>query len=395
MRTAIALLTLAPLLQAGCAVDAPMAHRWPPVDALPELDQLPDPFAMRDGSRVRTPADWRRRRAEIIAMLAHYEYGHTPPPPDNLRAVDVSTTSVLQGRGRLRRTTLEMGPDHRVRVRIGIYLPTRPAGPVPVLLSVEPVWDESLQPVADLALRRGYAFAGYVPQDLDPDDDDRTNGVHPLYPEYDWATLAAWAWGAMRLLDYLNTLPEIDTDRVAITGHSRCGKTALLAGALDARFALVAPHASGCGGAASHRIDGPKCETLPMITEPERFHYWFHPRLRTFAGKEARLPFDQHFLRALVAPRPVVSIDGLDDLWANPLGTQQIGRATQPVYDFLGVAHRNVAHFRPGGHDTTLEDWRVLLDYCDHFLRGKPRPHTPTRLPDPDAPRPFRWQAPE
>lgn len=372
-----------------------MAKRWPTVAELPELDDLPDPFVMRDGSRVKSRDDWRRRREEIAAMLAHYEYGHMPRPPGNVRASDVTATTVLKGKGVLRRAVLQMGPGHKVRMNVGIYLPANADGPVPVLMAVEPMWLDHLLPIAELVVKRGYGLAGYERHDLDPDDADRTNGVHPLYPDYDWASIAVWAWGAMRLVDYLETLPEVDAKRLALTGHSRAGKTALLAGALDERIALVAPHCSGAGGAGSYRIVGQKAETLRSITNRKRFHYWFHPRLGEFGRQEKRLPFDQHFLKALVAPRPVVSLEGLEDHWANPLGTQQMWRATQPVYDLLGASDKNVLYFRSGGHDTTIEDWKVALDYCDKFLLSKPVPKIETHLPFPDAPIPFRWPTPD
>ena len=140
------------------------------------------------------------------------------------------------------------------------------------------------------------------------------------YPDHDWATLAVWAWGAMRAVDYLITLPQVDPRRIVITGHSRSGKAALLAGALDERIALVAPQGSGCAGAASYRFHGAGAETLADVTR--NFPYWFVPRLPAFAGKEERLPFDQHFLLALVAPRPLLTIDAEGDAWASPYGRQ-------------------------------------------------------------------------
>ncbi len=390
MRPTMALLVASAMGWAGCGKDRSMAIRWPSVEELPERNDLPDPFLMVDGSRVRSREDWQRRRQEIASMLAHYQYGHMPPPPGNIRVKIVSTQPLMQGNAVLRRVVLEMGPGHQARVNVGIYLPARTDRRVPVLMAVEPVWMEHLKPIAELALKRGYAFAGYERHDLDPDDADRSNGVHPLYPDHDWASVAVWAWGAMRLVDYLVTLPEVDGEKLALTGHSRAGKTALLAGALDERIALVAPHCSGAGGSGSYRIVGKKAETLALITDPKRFHYWFSPRLRKFAGKEDCLPFDQHFLKALVAPRCQVSLEGTGDHWANPLGTQQMWRATQPVYDFLGVPDKNVLYFRPGGHDTTVGDWEALLDYCDHFLMGKPLQPITSVLPFPEAKKPFR-----
>lgn len=358
--TAAALLALSALSTAA----------FPPAAQLPVLDRLPDPLVMANGQRVKTPEEWTQRREEIKEMLLYYEYGHVPPAPGNVRFEGVTDEAVFDGTARMLHGTLVMGPGDQIRVETGLCVPAKP-GKKPVLLALEPVWSPDLRSAAQLALQHGYIFAGYKKQDLDPDDEDRTNGVHPLYPDYDWATLAAWAWGASRVVDYLATRDDVDMAHIALMGHSRAGKTALLAAALDERIALAAPHGSGAGGAGSFRWCAKHAESLTMITSPKRFHYWFQPRLREFSGQENKLPFDQHFLRALVAPRAVVSMDGLNDLWANPLGTQLMGYAAQPVFDLLGVPEHNLMHFRPGGHDTTDEDWAALLRYSDYVFFGK------------------------
>jgi dienelactone hydrolase len=252
-----------------------------------------------------------------------------------------------------------------------MYMPAG-AGPLPVVLAVEPVWQDHLLPVAKLVAKAGYIFAGYERHDLDPDNADRSDGLHPLYPDYDWASLAVWAWGASRVVDYIEQTEAADATRIVLTGHSRAGKVALLAGALDTRIALTVPHGSGAGGAGSFRIVGQGAESLAAITEPDRFHYWFHPKLAEFAGNEELLPFDQHFLRALIAPRAVASIDGLDDRWANPDGTRAMCVAAQPVFAMLGAPRSNMACFRPGGHDMTLQDWDILLAVADNVLFQKP-----------------------
>lgn len=370
------------------------AEPWPSVDQLPVVEGLPDPFLMRDGSRVATLDDWRNRRDEIIDTLLHYEYGHVPPAPDNLRVNQESVEAALDGAAVLKRVTLFFGPGDGLRMRAGMYAPAAGDGPFPVILAIEPVWDAAFLPLARKMVERGYILAGYECFDLDQDNADRSDGVHPLYPDYDWATIAAWAWGASRMVDYLRTQDAVHSERIALTGHSRRGKTALLAGALDERIALVAPHASGAGGAGSYRIQPAKSETLDDITSPERFHYWFSPRLREFAGKEDRLPFDQHFLKALVAPRALISLEARDDLWANPLGTQQTHLAAQPVFDWLGAPDHNAFFIRPGGHDTTMDDWEALLDYADYVFFGRPTTKDFKMRPFPDAPKPFSWHAP-
>ncbi|GMV90292.1 MAG: hypothetical protein AMXMBFR82_00700 [Candidatus Hydrogenedentota bacterium] len=337
----------------------------------PQSSNLPDPLRFEDGTPVETPQQWEKRRDEIIALLLTIEYGHIPPAPDSIRAESESAERVEDVGATLHRANLMLGPHQDVPMQVGYYVPERGEAPFPVVLAVEPVWEEHLRPVAKLFAYAGYVFAGYQRHDLDQDNADRSDGVHPKYPDYDWASLAVWAWGAMRVVDFLETVESADVGRLAITGHSRAGKVALLAGALDTRIALTVPHASGAGGAGSFRITEKGVETLELITEPERFHYWFHPNLAKFAGRVDELPFDQHFLRALVAPRVVLSVDGLEDQWANPAGTRAMRDAAQPVFDFLGVPENNRAHFRPGGHDTTMEDWDVLLTVANEILKDQ------------------------
>jgi inosine-uridine nucleoside N-ribohydrolase/dienelactone hydrolase len=380
---------------AGVSFSPTLAYRdFPPVDALPVLDDLPNPYAMFDGTPVGAAANWPARRAELLAMVEHYQFGHQPPAPGNVAATLISETPVWEGAGVLERHRLTMGPENRVSMEIGFYRPADTTQKRGVLMAIEPVWDPEFLDVARQAVERGYIFAGYNQHDLDADNADRSDGVHAVYPDYDWATISAWAWGASRLMDYLQTRPDVDPAKFTLTGHSRRGKTALWAAALDERIRVVAPHGSGEGGTGSHRIQGDKAESLEMITRMDRFHYWFHPRLRTFAGKENQLPFDQHLVRALIAPRAVVSLDGLEDHWANPLGTQQMWRAAQAVFAYLGVPNNNRIYFRDGGHDWTPEDWKAYIDYCAHFFESSPVPVLDGKLPFPDAPAPMAWGTP-
>jgi hypothetical protein len=166
-------------------------------------------------------------------------------------------------------------------------------------------------------------------------------------------------------VDYLETLPEADKTRIAVTGHSRGGKAALLAGALDERIALTAPNNSGCMGAGCTRVphDGESLERIASV-----FPYWFSTRLAEFVGRETRLPFDQHSVKALVAPRALLSTEGLEDRWANPDGAQLTHDAAKPVFDFLGASDKIGIVFRPGGHGHTPEDWTTLLDFADRQL---------------------------
>ena len=149
-----------------------------------------------------------------------------------------------------------------------------------------------------------------------------------------------------------------------ISEHSRNGKTALLAGALDDRIAIVNPAGSGCAGAGSYLALGDDCEDLAALTERKRWWTWTHPDFEKWAGHEKDLPFDQHFLMGLVAPRPLLQTEGRDDLWANPEGTDASFSATQPIYGFLGVPERNGIHIREGGTLSGRRRFRGITGFC-------------------------------
>jgi len=331
---------------------------------------FPDPLVLENGTPVTTREEWGTRRGEMRDLLLRHQYGAIPSAPVPVNVAETLTEETQHNGATLfRAVRLAVGSENGFPARVEVYLPTGGAGPYPAILRVGLGC-----PVIQEINERGYIFACYENQDFDFDTlgNDKVGPAQAMFPDCDWGSLAAWAWGASHVLDYLLTLPEVDAQRVVITGHSRTGKTALLAGALDERFAMVVPNGSGCGGAAAYRRYGPECETLELITRPSRFASWFHRDFRRFADKESELPFDQHFLRALVAPRPVLSTDALGDLWANPIGTAAAWRAAQPVFDFLGVSGNNAMHFREGKHDQLPEDYHVLLDFADHHFFGRP-----------------------
>jgi hypothetical protein len=239
-----------------------------------------------------------------------------------------------------------------------------------VILTGDWGWQKTPDAIAKAILDRGYALAEFNRLELAPDNARRDCGLYLAYPDADFGSMAAWAWGFSRAVDVLQSLPQIDGRHIAITGHSRGGKATLLAGALDERIALVNPNASGCGGGAPFRDPDPKAETMAAITQ--KFPFWFAPRLRDFVGRETRLPFDQHALRACVAPRALLDTEGLEDLWANPPGARQMHDAALPVFALLGAADHAAIHFRPGKHEHNAEDWTALLDFADRVFKQKP-----------------------
>jgi hypothetical protein len=336
------------------------AFPFPEPDLLPSRPELPDALAMKDGTAVRTTADWERRRAEIIPMLLYYEYGRLPPPAAVSAAV-VSSEEIDGGTQENVRLTVTAENGGAADFGLSLQIPPAIAGPLPVILRGDLGWGPS--PIPGEVTRRGYMLAEFDRTALAADSADRSTGIYPLFPDCDCGALAVWAWGCHRAIDYLLTRADVDSRRLTITGHSRGGKAALLAGALDTRIALTAPHQSGTGGAAPYRMGRKESESLADIVT--RFPFWFHPRLREFAGREDRLPFDQHFLMALVAPRALLVTNGREDRWGNPAGTYQTYLAAKPVFDLLGRGDRIAIRDRDGGHEYNADDWRTLLDFAD------------------------------
>ena len=370
------------------------AAEFLPVDQLPAIAEMPNPFVLHDGAPVKTRDDWAKRREELRALILHYEFGQLPPPPGNVAGVEQASKAIeaINATERHILLTIDCGNDKKIEYDLYLTVPRGQQGPLPTIVKGDRCWGRVPEPIRDEIARRGYVLAEFDRTQIAPDKADRESGVYPIYPEYDWGAESAWAWGFQRTVDYLLTLKDVDAKRIIVTGHSRGGKAALLAGALDERIALTCPNGSGAGGAGSYRVLGAKCEDLDAVAK--RFPFWFNQRFQGFVGKVERLPFDHHSLRALVAPRAQLSTEALGDIWANPSGTQACYLGRKEVYKFLGAGQKIGIHFREGKHDQNAEDFAALLDFADQQLGGKTIPRSFERLAFPDAPRGFSWSAP-
>ncbi len=399
------------------------AAAFPKVADLPARHELPDPLVMLDGTRVTTKEDWfGKRRPELKALFQHYMYGELPPaPPGVIATIEHEDRRAFGGKATLKEIALAVGPAEAPPIRLLLVVPNRRKQPAPVFVGMNFCGNHAL--VADPQVRvptgwmypghpgvkdnrateagrngeaavwslrqsvdRGYAVATFYNGDVDPDRPDERGGLRPYLRTpagpHACGTVAAWAWGLHRAVDYLVTDKDLDPGRIAVVGHSRLGKAALLAAAFDERIALAVPHQAGCGGTAPSR--GTVGESVKQIND--HFPHWFCGAFKEFNGRPERLPFDQHCLAALVAPRPLLFSNAAEDTWANPEGQFRVLQAAEPVYRLLGAGglaaeampppgkllDGTLGYFiRPGRHSMTREDWGAFLDFADrHF--GKP-----------------------
>jgi hypothetical protein len=402
----------------------------PEVNELSVRNDLPDSMVMNDGTRVTTPEQWAKRRTEMRRILQYYAIGTMPPPPANVRGTKITNETVLDGAVKYRLVHLTFGPGDKLSLDIGIFSPAQ-GGPFPaiisqsgappgakplprlsqgpnqgrgqdVLLVVGPGTNSTTatnavagpgrrggapgfgggnaQSVAERnrnVFPRGYALVVFNPNDCaedttlrNPDGSwaFRNTRFFPAYPGYDWGILAAWAWGASRVADYLETDPAIDHARLIITGASRWGKSAMVAAAFDDRL-MGAPVVTGGGGIGAYRYAGPRnSETLDIMQK--KYPNWFSPHLHQFWGHRDKLPFDEHWFLALAAPRPFIALEGDSDTISLPDAVKHSILAAQPVYEFLGVKTNLGIHYSHHGHAFTEEDWTALMDFFDKTSRG-------------------------
>jgi len=389
---------------------------------------LPDLLTSETGSEVKTTRDWeKKRRPEVLGLFEQNVYGKVPEG-DFKQSHEILSHEPNALNGLAERYEISISIEKSSKVQsfdLLVYLPADAKGPVPVFMGLNfngnhtidtdtgiritqswvrnrdfpPIKDNQAKEYArgmgasrwplEMILERGYGLATVYYGDIDPDyDDSFQNGIHPLFyvsgqnmPEKDeWGSIAAWAWGLSRAMDYLESWNAIDPSRVIVMGHSRLGKTSLWAGASDERFAMVVSNNSGCGGAAlSRREFG---ETVGRINT--RFPHWFCKNFHKYNTRVSDLPVDQHMLIALMAPRPVYIASAEEDRWADPRGEYLSGYHAAAVYNLYKPILLELGspaidspvndtmigyHIRSGGHNVTKFDWQQYLDFADKNLR--------------------------
>ncbi len=362
---------------------------------------LPDPLVNAAGTPVASAAEWPVRRSELLELFRHHVYGRAPVGrPENMTITLVeSAAGVLEGAADRRQLRISWkGPGGAGGVNVVMLVPTRRARPVGCFLLIcnrppvnidptratrSPFWP------AEEIIARGYAIAAFHNAEIDPDQDDGfANGVHGVFAEPGkpraedaWATIAAWSWGASRAIDALVEQPGIDPQRIAVVGHSRGGKAALWCGAQDERVALTISNNSGCTGAAISR--GKQGERVAKINTT--FPHWFTTTYKQWNGREEHMPFDQHELLALLAPRLLYVASASEDVWADPQAEFRGCVAAAPVWTLLGQTGFTAStfpaaeapnhngrigyHLRTGKHDLTTYDWQRFADFADRHWK--------------------------
>jgi pimeloyl-ACP methyl ester carboxylesterase len=360
---------------------------------------LPDLLRGESGKKVRSAADWTEfRRQEILELFRENVFGRVPQTSfQQIFRITNEDKNAMNGAATLKQIDVIIQSDgDSLIIHLTLFVPNTVPKPVPAFLLIDNRGPANTDPTrvlksqfwpAEEVISRGYGIAVFYNADLDPDNDDGfKNGIHGLLDKGvrkpdSWGTIAAWAWGASRCMDYFEEDMDIDAEKIAVVGHSRGGKTALWAGAEDQRFAMVVSNESGCGGAAlARRRFG---ETVELINKS--FPHWFCENYKKYNGNEDYMPFDMHMLLALIAPRALYVASAADDLWADPKGSYLSLRYTSQVYKLFGkgtrlketmpplneqVVEGNLAyHVREGEHNLLLKDWNFFLDFADKVLR--------------------------
>ncbi len=380
--------------------------------------ELPSPWVTVAGERVKSREDWWAvRRPELLRLFEDKVYGRMYPRVEVLGRVIERSKGACHGMGERLQVEIVF-PDYPQApiLHLVIYLPIGTRRPVPCFLGLSfnglaASFDDPALPLSsawfpdedpgiiknratdacrgtgtgrwplEMILRRGYGLATLYYGDLEADHAAGfPDSLRALFQkeEREAGALNGWAWGLSRVLDVLEQIPEIDASRVALTGHSRLGKTALWAAACDSRFALVISNQSGCGGASlSKRNFG---ETLFVLSHVQT--HWFNESCQRHSGDPA-FPIDQHLLLSLIAPRPLFISSAEDDDGADPQGEFLSAFKASEVYQFLGVEGLTTSvrppvgcpvfsrlgyGIRSGQHGITPTDWAMHLDFADRHL---------------------------
>lgn len=369
------------------------------------LGNLPDPFLMKDGTRITDPAQWEARRAEMYKDVIELQYGTQPPKPEFLEVELIQ--SGWNGKAKnVQNYRITTGTKAcPVSFYMKVFLPAG-EGPFPAVVDGDLCWTYALDNAwRDAFLDEGIMLVMFNRTELANDiqhEGRRKGPLYNAYPEYTFGALGAWAWGFSRCVDALEILGLADMDNITFTGHSRGGKTAALAGALDPRASIVNPNETNAGACSCYRIhmsaireDGVEKPSETLADLHRNFDFWIGEDMADYTQREADLPFDCHMLKAMVAPRTLFISEAASDIWTNPVGTWMTTMAAKEVYKFLNASDDLYWYFRDGYHQHALQDVKMLVNLIKHKTEGRRLHADFFRLPFEEKPLIFDWKCPE
>ena len=380
-----------------------------------------------------TLEEWEMERKNILKLFEEHIYGAVPPPPDKLEVrLLAEKHGALNGLAYRReiRIYCKMNDGRVHDFDMLLYVPENASGKVPVFVGLNFNGNQANTPDDDVrltrgpahvakhwwrsavttddkrfekldswnfveAMQRGYAVATANFNEIFPDNpfgfaksiytlfktpEELAELPEPPIAPRNYGAISAWAWGLSRMMDVLEDIPEVDTEKAAVLGHSRLGKTALWAGVNDERFKLVISNNSGCMGAApSCRVYGERPGHLAYI---QRF--WFSDKFIEYADREDTLPVDQHQLLALIAPRTVYVASSSEDYGADPYGEFLSAKEAAGIWalyarendfpDSFPELNKSVGssvkyHCKTGGHSITAADWQHYYECADKLFK--------------------------
>ncbi len=367
---------------------------------------LPDVLKTFDGQSVTDAKTWNeKRRPELLKYIENEYYGRIPAMAPKVTWEVVSTEpNALEGKAIMKVLAGHMGSPDGPTIDVTLYTPADAKGPVPVLTNLTFSFagfggrgrrgrgtGGDVRPGSPAYLiGHGYGYATINYSSIETDREGQLNvniarklalapGQEAPAPD-EWGTIAAWAWGISRLMDYYQTDPSVDAKRIAITGTSRLGKTVTWAGANDQRIAMVIACCGGEGGAALARRN--YGETIAHLVTPTRYPYQFAGNYQKYAADPNTSAVDTHCLVALMAPRPILLSTGIRDGWSDPYGEFLAAVAATPAFKLLGkqgmdsdqytntgemVGHELSFLMTNGGHGSS--DWDLWLKFMDTYLK--------------------------
>lgn len=349
----------------------------------------PELLTFADGTKLTGADDWIKRRKEIVDILSKEEYGFLPPAPVQVQGeAERLKERCCSGHAYEEIITLSFDtPKGEFSFPMRFFVPNKDKKyPLIIMINFSADRYHKYCPVEEI-IDNGFALAQIYYNDITRDNDDFTDGLAAMYDRDEntgFGKISLWAFGISRAIDYFIERDEIDTENIAVAGHSRLGKTALWCAANDERVHFACSNDSGCCGAAYERVKHDGAESIKEITE--HFPYWFCGNYFKYVGRTDEMPFDQHFVIAACAPRFVCVGNATEDLWADPYSGQLSCIGASPAWEFLGLkgfigkeepaecgerfAEGDICyHLRDGTHFFGRADWHSYMEFIKDKIK--------------------------